>query len=314
MFKFIDLIKNMKGSDKVNFEDIAIKWLAQKKIIIKQSTYAKYLQTINKHLLPTLKEMTISDLEKYNYTNLVSELMEDLSAKTVKDIVCILKSILSYINEEYNCNIKIKRIISPKLQNENVAVMSHKEKGRLESYCLKNKTLKSLGIVICLNTGMRIGEICSLKWKNIDLEKRLIFVKTTMQRIKDDKTNKTKVIIDKPKTAKSIRAIPISNKLYEILLPLKRKYKDEDFFLTGDSKKYIEPRIYQFAFKRILKKCRIKPYKFHTLRHTMATNCIEVGMDIKSLSEILGHSSVKITLDKYVHSNFKTQKKYLEKL
>ena len=219
-----------------------------------------------------------------------------------------------YLYNEYNSNINLKRIISPKLQNGNVTIMSNREKGRLESYCLKNKTLKNLGIIICLNTGMRIGEICSLKWKNIDLDKRLIFVKTTMQRIKDDKTNKTKVIIDKPKTAESIRAIPISNKLYEILLPLKRKNKYEDFFLTGDSKKYIEPRNYQFAFKRILKKCRIKPYKFHTLRHTMATNCIEVGMDIKSLSEILGHSSVKITLDKYVHSNYKTQKKYLEKL
>lgn len=314
MFKIIDLIKNKKGFERVSFEDIATKWLAQKKIIIKQSTYAKYLQTINKHLLPQLKEMTISDLEKYNYNDLVSELMEDLSAKTVKDIVSILKSILVYANDEYNSNIKIKRIISPKLQNENVAVISNREKGKLESYCLKNNTLKSIGIIICLNTGMRIGEICSLKWKNIDLDKKLIYVKTTMQRIKDEKINKTKVIIDKPKTAKSIRAIPISNKLYEILLPLKNKYKDEYFFLTGNSEKFVEPRAYQYEFKRILKKCRIKPYKFHTLRHTMATNCIEVGMDIKSLSEILGHSSVKITLDKYIHSNFKTQKKFLEKL
>lgn len=314
MIKIIDLIKKRKGADVVKFEDIALKWLAQKKIIIKQSTYAKYLQTINKHLLPTLKEMTISDLENYNYNDLVSELMEDLSTKTVKDIVSLLKSILVFANDEYNCKIKVKRIISPKLQSENVIIMSNREKGRLESYCLKNNTLKSLGIIICLNTGMRIGEICSLKWKNIDLDKRLIYVKTTMQRIKDDKINKTKVIIDKPKTAKSIRAIPISNKLYEVLWSLKRKYKDDDFFLTGNSEKYIEPRNYQFTFKRILKKCRIKPYKFHTLRHTMATNCIEVGMDIKSLSEILGHSSVKITLDKYVHSNYKTQKKYLEKL
>ena len=314
MIRIIDLIKNRKGGDKVKFEDIAIKWLAQRKIIIKQSTYAKYSQTINKHLFPKLKEMTISELEKYNYNDLVIELMENLSVKTVKDIVGILKSILAYANDEYNCNIKLKRIISPKLQNENVTVMSNREKGRLKSYCLKNNTLKNLGIIICLNTGMRIGEICSLKWKNIDLDKRLIYVKTTMQRIKDETTNKTKVIIDKPKTEKSIRAIPISKKLYEILLPLKRKYKDEDFFLTGDSKKYIEPRNYQFTFKRVLKKCRIKSYKFHTIRHTMATNCIEVGMDIKSLSEILGHSSVKITLDKYVHLNYKTQKKNLEKL
>ena len=121
--------------------------------------------------------------------------------------------------------------------------------------------------------------------------------------------------IDKPKTAKSIRAIPISNKLYEILLPLKRKHKDEDFFLTGDSKKFIEPRNYQYNFKALLKMSKIKKsYKFHILRHSMASACIEVGMDIKALSEILGHASVEITLNIYVHSSYQAKKKYLEKI
>ena len=314
--KILDILRNIakKEDEKLYFKEVAEKWLEAKQITIKESTYAKYEFTINRHIFPYFENFTIKDLEQYNYNEFVTSLMVDLSAKTVKDIVCILKSILNYANDEYNCNIKIKRIISPKVQNENVTIMSNKEKGRLENYCRKANTLKSIGIIICLNTGLRIGEICSLKWKDIDLDKKLIFVKTTLQRIKDKETNKTKIIIDKPKTQNSIRAIPISNKLYEILLPLKRKYKDNDFFLTGSNVKFVEPRHYQYEFKKILKKCRIKSYKFHTTRHTFSSNCIEVGMDIKSLSEILGHSTVQITLDKYVHSNYKIQKKYLEKL
>jgi len=314
--KILDRLRKIakKEDEKLYFKEVAEKWLEIKRITIKESTYAKYEFTINKHLFSYFENFTIKDLEQYNYNDFVISLMKDLSAKTVKDIVCILKSILNYANDEYNSNIKIKRIITPKVQNENVTIMSNREKGRLENYCKKANTLKSIGIIICLNTGLRIGEICSLKWKDIDLEKRLIFVKTTLQRIKDKETNKTKIIIDKPKTQNSIRAIPISSKLYEILLPLKRKYKDNDFFLTGSNDKFVEPRAYQYEFKKILKKCRIKSYKFHQLRHTFSCNCIEVGMDIKSLSEILGHSTVQITLDKYVHSNYKIQKKYLEKL
>lgn len=117
-----------------------------------------------------------------------------------------------------------------------------------------------------------------------------------------------------PKTQNSIRAIPISNKLYDILKKHKKKYKDEDYFLSGESERFIEPRNYEKYYKQILKKCRIKAYKFHTCRHYFSSHCIEVGMDIKSLSEILGHSSIEVTLEKYVHSNLKTQKKYLEKI
>lgn len=314
--KVLDRLRNIakKEDERLNFEQIAKEWLEQRKVTIKESTYAKYLYTINRHLLPYFESLTITELKEYNYNEFVTELMRDLQAKTVKDIVCILKSMLTYANEEYNCNIKVKKIISPKIQNENITVMSNREKGKLESYCRKANTLKSIGIIICLNTGLRIGEICSLKWRNINMDKRLIFVETTLQRIYDEETHKTKIVIDKPKTQNSIRAIPISNKLYEILLPLKRKYKDNDFFLTGNSNKYVEPRNYQYEFKKILKKCRIKSYKFHTLRHKFSCDCIEVGMDIKSLSEILGHSTTQITLDKYVHSNYKIQKKFLEKL
>ena len=301
-----------KEDDKLKFYILVEEWLENKKISIKESTYCNYIYVINKYITPTFENMLIEELQNYKFNDFVMELTEELSTKTVRDILCILKAILCYANEEYDCNIKISKIKSPKLVQGNVTILSNKEKGRLENYCIRVNT--SMGILICLNTGIRIGELCALKWKNIDLDKKILYVNNTLQRVYDKKQKKTKIIIDVPKTAKSIRQIPISNKLYEILKTIKNKYNDDNFFLTGSSEKFIEPRNYQKYFKNVLRKCRIKSYKFHTLRHTFASNCIEVGMDVKSLSEMLGHSSVEITLNKYVHSNYKLQKKYLEKL
>ena len=304
----------MKEDDKLKFNILVKEWLENKKISIKESTYFNYVYVINKYIIAKFENILIEDLKNYNFNDFVIELMSELSTKTVRDIICILKAILCYANEEYNCNIKISKITSPKLIPGNIDIFSNKEKGRLEKYCIRVNTLKSMGILICLNTGIRIGELCALKWKEIDLDKKILYVNNTLQRVYDKTKKKTKIIIDAPKTAKSIRQIPISNKLYERLKKIKNEYNANNFFLTGSSEKFIEPRNYQKYFKNTLRKCKIKSYKFHTLRHTFASNCIEVGMDVKSLSEILGHSSVEITLNKYVHSNYKLQKKYLEKL
>ena len=312
----IEKLKNIvkKEDEKLNFKVIADEWLETKKITIKESTYYNYVYFINKYIVNMLGDMNIEELQSYNFNEFITELMKTLSNKTIRDILCIVKSILNYANEEYDANIKIKKIKSPQLIQEKVEILSNREKGRLENACIRENTLKSIGILVCLNTGLRIGEICALKLENINLDKNILYVKKTLQRVYNKEERKTKVIIDVPKTISSIRAVPISNKLYEIIKPLKKDYKDEDFFLTGNKEKYFEPRSYQKYFKDILRKCKIKGYKFHTLRHTFSCNCIEVGMDAKSLSEILGHSKVEITLNRYVHSSYKMQKKYLEKL
>lgn len=315
----MNLIKKLKNivkkeDEKLKFKEIVEEWLEIKKISIKKSTYYNYTYFINKYIMPHFENKRIEELQKYKFNEFITVLMETLSNKTVRDILCILKSILNFANEEYDANIKIKNIRSPQLIQENIEILSNREKGRVENACIRENSLKSIGIVLCLNTGLRIGEICALKWENINLDKSMLYVKKTLQRAYDDTEKRTKVIIDVPKTISSVRAIPISNKLYEILKMIKTNYKDEDFFLTGNKEKYIEPRTYQKYFKDILRKCKIKGYKFHSLRHTFSSNCIEVGMDVKSLSDILGHSKVETTLNLYVHSSHKLQKKYLEKL
>ncbi len=301
-----------KEGEKVQFEEIAKEWLEYKKISIKKSTYCNYLFIIEKYLNPEFKGKDIEKIQNYNYY--IQELLKRLSSKTVRDIINVLKSILKYYEDEYNNILQIKRINLPKLEKSRLKILNQKEKVKLEKYCIEKGTLKTLGIIVCLNTGMRVGEICSLKWKNIDLEDKKIYVDKTLQRIYNKNKGNSSIIIDQPKTDCSIRNIPINQKLYEILKPLRKKHKNEDYFLSGKDSEIVEPRNYQYTFKTILKECKLKPYKFHILRHTFATNCIEVGMDAKSLSEILGHSDVDITLGIYVHSSDNIKKKYLEKL
>lgn len=314
----IDYTEEFKGDTQeltdICFEQIVYEWLGYKRIMIKESTLSSYRYYINKYLFPYMQNMSVEEMIKYDYNKIILELSQKLSAKTVKDISCILKSVLKYIENEYECKTKMDKINLPKNIRNNVVIFSEKEKAKLERYCLKENSVKAIGIIICLNTGLRIGEVCALKWEDIDMDKKIIYIRHTLERVYDFEKNVTKLILDIPKTQNSIREIPISNKLYEILKKVKKRHKGKDFFLSETNNKAIEPRNYEYYYKRILKKCKIRPYKFHTIRHTFATECIKVGMDIKTLSEILGHSNVDITLNIYVHSSYEIKKKYLEKL
>lgn len=304
------IFKNLKN--KKRFNDISYEWLEIKRNEVKESTYYNYLFIIEKYLNNEFWGLKIDNISDFNY--FIKRLNKTLSCKTIRDIVSVLKMILNYYESEYNVKLNYKKISVPKSEKNYIKVLSNKEKLKLEKYCLDRKDLKLFGIVLCLNTGLRVGEICALKWEDIDLEEKNLYVKKTLQRVYDSVQKKTKINIDRPKTENSIRCIPISKKIYEILKPLKKEYKPNQFFLTGSSTKFIEPRNYQNTFKKVLKASKVKQNNFHILRHTFASNCIEVGMDIKSLSEILGHSSVEITLNRYVHSSRKSKKKYLEKL
>lgn len=312
--KKLNEVKNIIVSrrKRKDFEVVTEEWLKYKKNTVKKSTYYNYSYSVAKYLYPSFAGKNITKIKNYN--NFIEELSDTLSPKTVRDIVTKLKEIINFYEEEHNTKLNIKKMSLPKLNKKEIQILSNKEKQKLEKYCIQQNDLKSLGILICLNTGLRVGEVCALRWENVDFETRRIHVEKTIERIYSKEGNKTIVIIDTPKSMTSIRTIPINSKLYNILKQMRGKCKKTDFVLTGLSDHYVEPRNYQYNFKEILKKSKIKRYKFHTLRHTFATNCIEAGMDIKSLSEILGHADVSITLNIYVHSSDKTKRKYLEKI
>ena len=318
--KMFLLTKQLKGVREIivsrkrrkNFRVVTEEWLKYKKNTVKKSTYYNYSYSVAKYLYPSFAGKNITKIKNYN--NFIEELSDTLSPKTVRDIVTKLKEIINFYEEEHNTKINVKKMSLPKINKKEIQILSNKEKQKLEKYCIEQNSLKSLGILICLNTGLRVGEVCALRWENIDFESKKIHIEKTIERIYSKEENKTIVIIDTPKSITSVRTIPINSKLYNILKQIRGKSKKTDFVLTGSSEHYVEPRNYQYYFKEILKRSKVKKYKFHTLRHTFATNCIEAGMDIKSLSEILGHANVSITLNIYVHSSDKAKRKYLEKI
>ena len=318
--KMLLLTKQLKGVREIivsrkrrkNFRVVTEEWLKYKKNTVKKSTYYNYSYSVEKYLYPKFADQDITKIKDYN--DFIEKLTDTLAPKTVRDIITKLKEIINFYEEEHNTKLNIKMMSLPKMNKKEIQILSNKEKQKLEKYCIEQNSLKSLGILICLNTGLRIGEVCALRWENIDFESKKIHIEKTIERIYSKEENKTIVIIDTPKSITSVRTIPINSKLYNILKQIRGKSKKTDFVLTGSSEHYVEPRNYQYHFKEILKRNKVKKYKFHTLRHTFATNCIEAGMDIKSLSEILGHADVSITLNIYVHSSDKAKRKYLEKI
>ena len=284
------------------------------KFMVKRSTYAHYSRIVRNHISPDLGDIKI----KYLNTNIIEDYINQkfesgridnlggLSEKSIRDIVVVLRQILSYAN----LNIQFKL---PKLKKKEIKILSKKDQRNLEEAVINIHTSYSIGILLSLYTGMRLGEVCALKWKDIDLKKKLIRVSGTMVRIQDvEKENKTMVIIDNPKTEYSKREIPINKYLFNYLKEIEEKDK-EKYFITGNYK-YMEPRTYYNRYKKISDMVCHEEYGFHSLRHTFATRCIEIGMDPKTLSEILGHSDVKVTLSLYVHPTNKLKDRYMEKL
>lgn len=298
---------------KIKFRFVIEEWLQYKKTTIKESSYLNYKFIIEANIKKEMGEKNLEELLQYNFNSFVEQLMEKLSNKTVKDIMTVLKAILKYAEIKYDINFKISLISTPAQITNEVEVFNDRDRKKMEKYCIESKEIRDLGVLISLYTGLRIGEVCALKWSDIDFEKRYIKVNHTLQRVYVNKKD-TKVLYDRPKTKKSIRKIPMAKVLYEKLKEVSKNYDYEAFVLTGDTKRYYEPLGYRYIYRKILEKCDIEYKRYHQLRHTFATRCIKVGMDVKSLSEVLGHANVSITLNIYVHSSFETKNKFINKL
>ena len=296
------------------FGELAKEWLSSIKNSIKESTYANYFCKLQKHILPKLGRIKYEKLTA-NFLNEFSQekLSEDLSAKYVSDILNVIKAITRFAGRAYNCEDKAVNVIVPK--NRKIAekpVLDSIQQKKLLSYLAEKPSASNVGIAMTLMTGLRVGELCALQWKDIDLKNGLVNVTKTMQRIQDFEGKKaTKIIIGTPKSKTSVRSIPIPRPILNMLKTLKAG--DEEFFLTGKDL-YAEPRTMQYRFQSILKKLRLPKFNFHALRHTFATNCATLGFDAKTLSELLGHSSVEITLNRYVHSSLDRKRSCMEML
>lgn len=303
------------------FEEIAASWLINAQVRVKESTYSKYRRIILVNLAVllniSLEKITTQVIESFINTLLLQGRQDGqggLAPKTVHDILIILRCIFNYAKQHGNqiyCDLSLIKITPPK---QKIKILSKSDQTRLNRFLFQNMTYKNLGIALCLYTGIRIGELCALKWQNINLEEGILKINQILQRIQTPAPKpspKTKIIISEPKSKTSIREIPLPDFLIDILKPLQQS--PTAFILTGSQYHFLEPRTMQYYFSRILKSCNINPINFHALRHTFATRSIELGFELKSLSEILGHSSVNITLEKYVHSSFELKKENMKK-
>lgn len=293
-------------------------WLMINRNRIKESTYVKYFAILEKHIKPHLGGCLVQALSSVVIEQFSHDLLyeEELSPKTVKDILTMLHSVIKYTVKQFPEPLPMIEIIYPKVPKNEMRVLTREEQTRFVEYLLKDMDECKFGVLLALLTGMRIGEVCALRWENVSLNDQTIKVKSTMQRLRnldENRTSKTKIIISDPKSDNSARVIPLTD--YAVKL-CKTKWcgNSAAFVLTGKTDKFIEPRSMQYRLKRYAAECELGGVHFHTLRHTFATRCVEVDFEIKSLSEILGHSSPRITLERYVHSSMELKRDNMNKL
>lgn len=298
-----------------NISQIADLWKEEKRQFVKKSTLAAYSLIVETHLQPAfgnLTAVTENDVQDF----VLHKLNGGLSQKTIKDMLIVLRMILKFgAKKNYCVYAPIDVIFPTDRERQELEVLSIANQKKIMRFVEDNFTFRNLGIFICLSTGIRIGEICALTWDDIDIENGVIHIRKTIQRIyvKENGIKKTELLIDTPKTATSMRDIPMIKDLYEILKPLKKVVNNDYFVLTNEATP-TEPRTYRNYYKKLLDKLGIPPIKFHGLRHSFATRCIESKCDYKTVSVILGHSNISTTLNLYVHPNYEQKKKCIDKM
>ena len=282
---------------------------------VKVRTYERYALIINKHISTDIGKCEIAELSALVLQNFITKLLENgncktgngLSANSVNAVISVLQSSLQTahmigVANEYTAD-KIKR---PKITERPIECFSMKEQKQIEQAVLNGNKDKLYGILLCLYSGLRIGELIALQWSDIDFVKGILTVSKSCHDGKDG------LIIDEPKTANSRRLIPLPKQLLPILKGIKKK--SDSSFVVSSNGSFVSVRSYQRSFELLLKRLNIPHKGFHSLRHTFATRAIECGMDVKTLSEILGHKNPTVTLNRYTHSLMEHKQDMMNKL
>ncbi|MBR6983263.1 MAG: site-specific integrase [Ruminococcus sp.] len=267
---------------------------------VKESTLANYQNKFEKHILPEFGEIPCADLTAGKINSFINQKLADgLSASYVRDIFTVFKTMLEYAQEEYGFRLSLKNVVLPKAERKQVEKISDTEQKKLVSYLKANMSLSAFGILLSLFMGLRIGELCGLKWEDVDFQNKILHIRRTVQRISSTNGNrKTKIVISAPKSATSFREIAIP----DMLMKYFEMFRDDaGYFILSGTDNPVEPRTMQYRYKKILQSAEVENHNYHKLRHTFATNSAEKGFNVKALSAVLGHSSVTLTLNRYIH-------------
>ena len=321
---------NRKGIDnsispvesKKVFREILYLWLENRRVKLKSQTYNKYSNLIELHIIQDLGCVPVCDLSAVQINQFLlrkkcsGRLNNDggLSASSVQSISFIISSALRFAVQHGFCTtLKGEVIKIPKKKNE-LDIMSLQQQNDFIKWLLQDLDCRKVGVILALYAGMRIGEVCGLAWEDIDFEMNTIHIRHTVERIStldnEPDQKKTMLMVCDTKSYSSDRIIPMSEELKALLIKC-RLLSTGRFVVTGNTYEFIDPRTFQYWFSNLLRVYGMPHFNYHSLRHTFATRCIESGMDIKTLSELLGHSSVNITLNTYVHSSLNHKRKQL---
>ena len=307
------------GKKKGTLDEAMNIWLKERSVRWKQTTYATYSQMAYKYIIPLLGNVRVDCVDEQTIEYFLSEIGRTqgkniLSDSYLRNICAVMLRAMKYVKKKYHYEMDIPENLIMPVRQTQIILPRKQDMAVLERYLLENAANDTcLGILAAFYTGIRIGEVCALKWEDINLNEEIIYVRKNLQRVKSEASDagNTQILIQTPKTSNSFRIIPIP----PILLCHLKEHKKEDgqYIIKGKKKPWTEPRTLQYRFAQILHKCGIENFNFHMLRHAFATRCIETGFDVKSLSEILGHSNIQVTLNLYVHSNMQRKRQLMEK-
>lgn len=321
--KMLDYLKQgdhrPRRTERITLGELLKMWQKCSRRKNKASTEMKYDFLIQKHLIPSLGHLLLCELNSRILNRFLSEKLSagrldgkgGLSPAYVRTLEIILRSALEFGEKEKLCGAIIFYDSIPKTGYAAPKILTKSHQRKLESYLFSHPDTTNLGILLTLRAGLRIGEVCSLRWEDINLSEKELYIKTTVIRVKDQ-DNRTVYRLDVPKTKSSVRTIPITDDLHRILVRLSSE-GGSGFLLSG-TEDFVRPPTYSYRYHQVLKKLTIPDLNYHSLRHTFATRCIEAGMDEKSLSEILGHANVSITLNTYVHPSMELKRDRLTRL
>lgn len=299
------------------FSAYCAEWLRMKKDRVRESTYVKYSTVVTRHIIPKLGTCCPLGFTTELMDDFIRELQfeEELAPKTVHDILAVLHGIIRFTASKLPGTFPVVELNYPKVGKRELRVLSREEQERFISYLQAELEPCKFGVLLALCTGLRIGELCALRWESISTGEQSVRIAQTLQRLRDTngaQSTRTRIVIGPPKSDTSVRTIPMTE--YAAGLCERMQPQNPAAYVLTGTETFMEPRTLQYRLEKYTRACGLEGVHFHTLRHTFATRAVEVGFEIKSLSEILGHASVTITLDRYVHSSLELKRDNMQKL
>lgn len=303
------------------FSDLLIQWLFTNQIRLKGASEAKYTNVIESHIIPAIGGVKLSDLNSSTINAFLDRQLnqggikngEALAPSYVRTMAIIIEAAINYGVMEGLCNPLRTPINKPSVPKKDLVILSRIAEATLTEILMCDSSKVAIGTLVALQAGLRIGEVCALRWSDVDFENNVIHIRHTISRVPSPNSeHKTMLILDTPKTPSSLRDIPMPSSLRKVLLIAYQNRTSK--YVVSDNQTFVGTRTFDYQYRKLLKKYNIQIFSFHTLRHTYATRCAEHGMDAKTLSRLLGHSSSTTSLNIYVHPSLDIAMQYLEQI